>query len=242
MAKPKATKEPLVQEQTTETNWELDSADLVLPTRSTSMKRTTCGHIDVGRTMHVMDFTVNGECSENLRLRVGEKAHVKLHWENLETECPGCIEQMYVGLQGTSLDCIFSDNENYDTRGIYEYDTDMLLPGTYKLVSTSSWQYSCADRTDGEVLATLKVGPPAPHNSIILVLALVGFAILIISITLAAYRLVAGKEDWQKIDVIFSDMPELHMKVRVGPPGSEGKQTQTMEFQPLSKTEENALP
>lgn len=182
-------------------------------TTTPPMVRTTCEHIDVGRTMHVMKFSVNGECTERIRLRMGDSIHVNLEWENLETDCPGCIEQMYVGLRGTQLDCIFSDNESHDTSGKYQFDTNVLLPGKYYVVATSSWQYHCVDRVDGVVLTTVEVGGPAPHNAFIFFLAIIGFLSIIITFIAWGWKQINGKSTWQKIDVIFSDMPQSDTQV-----------------------------
>merc|ERR1719354_1532701 len=32
--------------------------------------------------MHVMKFSVNGECTERIRLRMGDSIHVNLEWES----------------------------------------------------------------------------------------------------------------------------------------------------------------
>jgi len=204
---------------------------------TTRMPRTKCEHVDIGRTMHIMSFTINGKCTDHMNLHVGDSARLRVVWDNLETQCTGCIEQMYVGMRGQQLDCIFSENSDGDTTGYYDFNTGPLTAGDYSLVASSSWQYDCVDRTDGVVLATLLVDyPKTPgFGTFVFFLAIIGI-ISIVGTIFYAVKHYLSDGMLEKLEIHFSDLPTAGTRISFDKDDPElGGKKKTVEFEPLNR-------
>jgi len=111
----------------------------------------------IGHTFGVKRWSINGKCANALTVQHGDSVDVHLEYESWEHGCSGCIEQMYVGIRGESLDCIYNGNPNGHLHDDHTLTLANLAPGTYQIVATATWQYSCVERTDGRWIGTVHV-------------------------------------------------------------------------------------
>lgn len=111
----------------------------------------------IGHTFGVKSWAINDKCTNAITVSQGDSVKVHLEYESWEHGCSGCIEQMYVGIRGQELDCIYNGNPTGHLHDDHTLTLASLAPGTYQIVATASWQLSCETRTDGRWIATVHV-------------------------------------------------------------------------------------
>jgi len=114
-------------------------------------------NIDIGRHFKVESFSVNGQCTDMITVRDGQPVMFEANWFNEEKGCKGCIEQLYFGIKGIPMKCLYSRNMGEDWRGTYK-KTFAFMPGVYEIHAASTWQMRCNNKIDrGIRLLTVKV-------------------------------------------------------------------------------------
>merc|ERR1712045_471991 len=152
---------------------DLCEADSTLPNGDRNFNINNCGSydvfrytnlscqldIDLGNSVSITSAKVNGQCVRSLTVNEGDSVNVELNYLNSESQCPGCVEQIYVGIGGIGqrLNCIYNGNPRDHDYDSYTLPLRNLRPGTYKIVADASWQYSCQHKTDGHEIATVTV-------------------------------------------------------------------------------------
>jgi len=113
--------------------------------------------IALGRTISVTSYKLNGKCVKQIDVYEGERVTFDVNFHNAETSCTGCIEQIYAGIKGKSLDCLYNGNPrtNMDVRKKLVFDK--LAVGTHTVVGASAWGWSCGARNTGTTIATIRV-------------------------------------------------------------------------------------
>jgi len=111
----------------------------------------------IGHTFGVKSWLINGACANAVTVNAGDSVDVHIEYESWEHGCSGCIEQMYVGIRGQKLDCVYNGNPNGHLHDDHTLTLANLAPGTYQIVATASWQYNCVTRTDGRWIGTVHV-------------------------------------------------------------------------------------
>jgi len=114
--------------------------------------------ISIGRQVEVTSFSINGECVNELYVVQGEEVDIHLEYYNPETGCTGCLEQVFVGIKGRELECIYHGNPSDHIQD----DHSLTIPadaevGTYEIVAKATYEYSCLTFTDGFSIATIHV-------------------------------------------------------------------------------------
>ena len=114
--------------------------------------------IEIGSGVQVTSFSINGECLHEFEIDQGEAVNVHLEYYNPESGCTGCIEQVYVGIRGQPLECIYHGNPSNHMSDDHTLTIPAdTAPGTYVIVARVSYQYSCLEYTDGTEIATIRV-------------------------------------------------------------------------------------
>lgn len=111
----------------------------------------------IGHTFGVKSWAINDKCTNAITVSSDDSVKVHLEYESWEHGCSNCREQMYVGIRGQELDCIYDGNPNGHLHDDHTLILANLAPGTYQLVATASWQYHCVTRTDGRWIGTVHV-------------------------------------------------------------------------------------
>jgi len=111
----------------------------------------------IGHTFGVKSWLINGKCANAVAVNAGDSVDVHIDYESWEHGCSGCIEQMYVGIRGQKLDCIYNGNPNGHLHDDHTLTLANLAKGTYQIVAASSWQFSCVTKTDGRWIGTVHV-------------------------------------------------------------------------------------
>lgn len=100
-------------------------------------------NIDIGRHFKVESNAVNGRCTDMITVQAGQPVMFEANWFNREAGCKGCIEQLYFGIKGTPMKCLYSRNMGSDWRGTYKKTYTFDTPGTYEIHAASTWQMRC---------------------------------------------------------------------------------------------------
>jgi len=114
--------------------------------------------IHIGSWTEITSFSINGNCVNEFEVERGQEVKVHLEYYNPEKGCTGCLEQVYVGIQGQKLDCIYNGNPwtHFEDDHVITIPTD-AEPGTYVIVAKGTYDWTCSHRTDGIPIATIRV-------------------------------------------------------------------------------------
>jgi len=128
---------------------------------SKKAKESKCqNQVHVGGHSKVESFTVNGQCVDEIYVRPGQPVLFDADWINPEVGCKGCIEQLYFGVKGMVMQCLFSKNPSQVDRGVYKKTYTFDKPGTYEIHGTATWLNRCnPNQRTGVPLVTVKVLP-----------------------------------------------------------------------------------
>lgn len=115
-------------------------------------------NIDIGRHFKVEKKSVNGKCTGKIVVKAGQPVAFSANWLNQEAGCKGCIEQLYFGIKGTPMKCLWSKNPRADERGVYQKTYTFDTPGTYEIHAATTWQMRCNNNIKrGVRLVTVEV-------------------------------------------------------------------------------------
>jgi len=115
-------------------------------------------NVRLGGHFQAKKVLVNGKCTDNIVVRPGQPVAIKADWYNPEKGCKGCIEQLYFGVKGLPMKCLFSKNPWRDQRGTFQKTFTFDKLGTYEIHGAAKWQYRCnTSTTSGVRLVTVRV-------------------------------------------------------------------------------------
>lgn len=100
-------------------------------------------NVDLGRHFKVENYLVNGQCTDNIFVQPGQPVSFEADWFNPEAGCKGCIEQLYFGVKGAAMKCLWSKNPWRDERGTYRKTFTFDKPGLYEIHAATTWQMRC---------------------------------------------------------------------------------------------------
>lgn len=105
-----------------------------------------------GRTVTFSNVSLNETGIDNIRVAPGANISISVDWasEYTSTFCPGCIQQLYIGVKDEAINCMYSGFTNTNLTG-----TDTLNffapnePGIYVVQAAESLQFSCTLGAEG---------------------------------------------------------------------------------------------
>ena len=99
-----------------------------------------------GRTVTFTQMNINGTGTNVATVEPGSSVSFSTKWKSQYTSnyCPGCIQQLYIGVKDYAIDCMYSGNTagNRNGNGNFSF-TAPNDPGLYIVQAGSSLQYSC---------------------------------------------------------------------------------------------------
>merc|ERR1719334_1337808 len=69
------------------------------PTPHPTPEPSPCKNKGVGAGIVIDHFSLNGQCTTDISVAHGATVALSATWANTEQHCPGCIEQLYIGLK-----------------------------------------------------------------------------------------------------------------------------------------------
>ena len=107
-----------------------------------------------GRQISYSDIKLNGgaQPSNTVNVNPGDKVSVEMNWSSqyTSTYCPGCIQQLYIGVKNMAIDCMYSGQTQSPRSGNGSFTvTAPSEPGIYPIQAASSLQYSCTTQASG---------------------------------------------------------------------------------------------
>ncbi|MDX5469699.1 MAG: hypothetical protein LPK45_07675, partial [Bacteroidota bacterium] len=97
----------------------------------------------------------------------GQTVSLSFSWTSSATGggyCPGCVVQLYVGINGSFMQCLTSGFGGYNSSGSQNFSfTAPTTPGIYYITSTGTLHFSCqqgATPQCANALGAIKVGNP----------------------------------------------------------------------------------
>ena len=121
----------------------------------------------------VRSVSLNGQ-GNDIQVEPGENVTLNIdYFVSNPTACPGCIDQLVVGVEDRTLDCIYSNippvSPAAEGSKTVSFDAPVEL-GVYRLFMVREQQFTCQDALNlyspervnvyGILIGTVKVGPP----------------------------------------------------------------------------------
>ena len=129
------------------------------------------------REVTFSNVTINGNTTTYLAVRKGEKVKISTTVQSQQkgSYCPGCIVQIYWGINGYTSTCAKSfSGYSFKAKKSSHTFTAPTKDGIYYITMGSSLEYSCKNSIDrpscspDKAFAVLKVGNPDPEQNITL--------------------------------------------------------------------------
>ena len=124
------------------------------------------------RVVTFSNVSLNGG-GNSASVSAGQNVSISFNWSSSQggNYCPGCIVQLYVGINGNFTQCLTSGFGGYNASGSQSFSfTAPTTSGIYYITSTGTLDYSCQNvgtpQCGGSSLAVIRVGSPTQTASV----------------------------------------------------------------------------